>query len=118
VGRRRPREEIDRLHEHPAAADPINGGVIGVQVPDQQIRVRRGGKLREKRGKVELTDLAGSTGARRERRERLLTGFPICHAAGLYGGGRSSYEKPKRLFASSTVVARATLTMAARSCRP
>jgi len=36
-----------------------------MEVPDQQIGIRRGGKLREKRGKVELTDLAGSTSARR-----------------------------------------------------
>jgi hypothetical protein len=49
-------------------------------MPDQQVRVRRGGQLREKRGEVELTDLAGSTRARRERREGGIARFAECHA--------------------------------------
>jgi hypothetical protein len=66
-----------------SVADPIDGGVVGRRVPDQQVRVRRLRKLREKRGKVELTDLAGSTRARRERRERGIGRLAVRHDPGL-----------------------------------
>jgi hypothetical protein len=48
-------------------------------VPYQQVRICRGRELREKRGQVELTDLAGSTRARRERRKRRMTRLPVGH---------------------------------------
>ena len=74
------REEVDRRDEHLPVADPVHGRVVGGRVPDQQGGIRRQRELREKRGKVELTDLAGSTRARRERRERGMTRFAIRHA--------------------------------------
>jgi hypothetical protein len=58
-------------------------------VPDQQVRIRRWRKLREKRGQVELTDLAGSTRARRERRERGMTRLVERHDA-IIGTTRSA----------------------------
>jgi hypothetical protein len=48
-------------------------------MPDQQVRIRWRRQLPEKRGKVELTDLAGSTRARRERRKRRMTRFAVRH---------------------------------------
>ena len=73
------REEVHRLHENLSRPDPVDSRVVGMDVPYQQVRVRRGRKLREKRGKVELTDLAGSTRARRERRERGMPRFSVSH---------------------------------------
>jgi hypothetical protein len=63
-------EEVDRLDDRLPSAEPVHGGVVRRLVADQEVRVREGGKLLQKRGEVELTDLAGSTGARRERRQR------------------------------------------------
>jgi hypothetical protein len=64
------REEVDGLDDRRAAGQAVHRRVVRPLVPDEQARVRGRGQLLQKRGEVELTDLAGSTRARRERRER------------------------------------------------
>jgi len=69
-----------------AVGDPIDGGVVRLGVPDDQIRIGGRGQLGEKRGKVELTYLAGSTRTRRERRERRMTCLLECHEGIIWRG--------------------------------
>src|SRR4029079_9190309 len=74
------RERVYRLNQRLTRPDAVHRGVVGRGVAHQQIRIRRGRELREKRGKVELTDLAGSTRARRERPERGVNPGVVSHA--------------------------------------